>query len=337
MEETDSAATESVHDLVVDEEATGVRLDQWLHARFPELSRSALKRLIHDGRVTLDDATCKPSTNLRAGNRVLVRIPPPPPPLPIPENVDLDILHEDEGMLVVAKPAGMVVHPSPGTAAGGTLVNALMGWTDGLSTEGGDYRPGIVHRLDRETSGILLVARTDAVHRTLAAQFKERTVHKEYVACVHGVPAESEGIVDQPLGRSPTQRQRMAIRHDDGGKPSVTSWKIEHTTQNFTWLRCFPKTGRTHQIRVHLKSIQLPIICDGTYGREKKISESELLLRTPKKGENPILTRHALHAHRIRFQHPLTDEWVEFEAPLLPDMQRVWDITAAAAAGTDDA
>ncbi|MEM7164919.1 MAG: RluA family pseudouridine synthase [Planctomycetota bacterium] len=326
MEETDSS-TESVHDLVVDEEANGVRLDQWLHARFPDLSRSALKRLINDGRVRIDDATPKPSTSLRTGSKVVVRIPPPPPPMPIPENVSLDILHEDDALLVVSKPAGMVVHPSPGTSARGTLVNALLGWTEDLSSEGGEFRPGIVHRLDRETSGVLLVARTDRSHRKLAEQFKERTVHKEYVAFVHGVPTEPEGIIDQPLGRSPTQRQRMAIRHDDQGKPATTSWKVEHDLGSHSWLRMFPKTGRTHQIRVHLKSIQLPIVCDATYGREKKITASELHGKTVKQGELPLLERHALHAHRIRFQHPETGAWTEFEAPLHADMQAVWDAT----------
>lgn len=255
-----------------------------------------------------------------------MRIPPPLSPHPVPEELPLDILFEDDCILVLSKSSDMVVHPSPGTRGEGTLVNALLGQTDALSTEGGEYRPGIVHRLDRETSGLLVVARTDQAHRHLSAQFKARTVAKEYVALAHGVPKEQEGHIDLPLGRSPTQRKKMTVRHDDQGKESQTGWQVEKTLGDFTWFRLFPRTGRTHQIRVHLKNIGHPIVCDALYGREKKITISELQGRTPKAGESPILEHHALHAHRLRIAHPRDESPLEFQADLPPELQALWDL-----------
>lgn len=314
-----------VHTLHVTENDAGTRLDAWLHGHFPELSRSLIKRFIGEDRVRVDGDPAKPSANLKTGNTVEIDIPPPPPLVPLPEDIPLDIIHQDDALIVINKSPDIVVHPTPaGLEAGGTIVNALLGHTDELSKEGGDYRPGIVHRLDRETSGILVVARNDDAHRHLAAQFKARTVDKEYVAFSHGVPREESGVIDLPIGRSLRERKKMAIRTDEGGKESRTEWRVTKTAGAFTWFRLHPTTGRTHQIRLHLKALGHPIVCDATYGREKKITRSELSGRTPKAGEEPILTRQALHAAGIRFRHPTTDESMEFEAPLPEDLAAVW-------------
>lgn len=303
----------------------GVRLDRFLQVRFPELSRSVLQRYIADARVSVTGKSAKSSLALRAGQSITIRIPPPPPPLPIPQDLPLEVLHEDDGFLVINKSPDMVVHPSPGVTEGGTVVNALLHHTDELSAEGGDFRPGIVHRLDRETSGILIVARTDDAHRKIAAQFKAREVHKEYLALSHGHPKKPAGRVDLPLGRSPTQRKKHAVRVDSEGKASLTEWRAVRRIGLLTWFHCFPETGRTHQIRLHLRAIGHPIVCDALYGREKTLTWSEVEGRRPKSGEEPILTRHALHARRIEFRHPTTEALVAFEAPLPADLAALWD------------
>lgn len=317
---------ETVHELIVEPGDAGKRLDAWLHERFPEHSRSRLSRLVQEGRVRVGGQLAKPSSPVRRGASVEVCIPAPPPPLPVPEDIPLTIVHEDEHLLVLVKPAGLVVHPAPGTAEGGTLVNALLGHTDRLSEEAGHYRPGIVHRLDRETSGLIAVARSDEVHRALSDQFRARTVHKEYLALAHGIPRAPEGEVDAPIARSLHHRKRMAIRHDEAGKAARTRWRVEGTIRGFAWFRCFPETGRTHQIRVHLKSIGHPIACDALYGREKSLRRSELLGERPQAGEPPILERHALHAHRLAFRHPASGDELHFEAPLPADLAAIWEL-----------
>ncbi|MGE3962994.1 MAG: RluA family pseudouridine synthase [Planctomycetota bacterium] len=319
---------ETFHSLTVGADAAGERVDHWLHLQFTDLSRSALKRYIEEGRVLVNGAPPKPSTTLRAGSEVSVRIPAPPPLRPIAQEIPLAVIFEDDAILVINKGPDMVVHPSPGRSPQGTLVNALLGRPGQLSSEGGDYRPGIVHRLDRETSGLIVVARTDAAHRNLAAQFKARAVAKEYLAFAHEVPNSAEGLVDLPVGRSPTQRKKMTVRHDEQGKESQTRWRVERTLARFTWFRLFPRTGRTHQIRVHLKSLGHPIVCDALYGREKKITLSEIHGRTPKAGEEAVLDHHALHAARLSFAHPVHGQPLTFEAPLPRELQRLWDLAA---------
>ncbi|MEM7262029.1 MAG: RluA family pseudouridine synthase [Planctomycetota bacterium] len=312
--------------LEVEPDANAPRLDAWLATHFPDLSRSALKRVITDGRVSIDSKVPKPSSRLEPGQTVVVDLPPPPPPLPIPQDLPLELIHEDDALIVIHKSPDMVVHPSPGVTAGGTVVNALLSHTDELSTEGGDFRPGIVHRLDRETSGVMLIARTDIAHRKLAAQFKEREVHKEYLAFVHGIPKEPEGDIDLPLGRSLAHRKKMAVRHDDEGKASRTRWRTVRTVGEFAWIHCFPETGRTHQIRLHLKAIGHPIVCDATYGREKRITVSEVRGRRPRAGEELVLCRQALHAYRIEFTHPTTAESAQFTSELPDDLRPLWEI-----------
>ncbi len=311
--------------LTVEHAEAGHRLDVFLHERLPELSRSVLKRLVEQGHVRIAGRAAKPSRPLRAGETVEISIPPPPPPLPIPESFPLDVIHEDAAFLVIHKPAGLVVHPGAGNLHGGTLVNSLLAHTDQLSREAGDYRPGIVHRLDRETSGLMVIARHDDAHRRLAAQFKARMVRKEYLALAHGEPVSLEGRIEEPIGRSLVNRKRMAVRPDSGGKAALTLWRTIGSLGRFTWFRCFPHTGRTHQIRVHLKTIGHPIACDFHYGRERSLTLSEAQGRKPQGKEEPVLSRHALHAFRLEFRHPDDGQLLQFEAPLPDDLSALWE------------
>ncbi len=311
--------------LVVDSPAAGIRIDAWLADEFPEESRSSLKRLIKSGRVRIDGEPTKPSHALRAGETLEIEFPPPPSPTPLPQDIPLDVLYEDDCLLVINKPAGLVVHPSPGVVEGGTIVNALLGYTEDLSQEGGEFRPGIVHRLDKDTSGALLVAKTDAVHRKLAAQFKARTVSKTYYALSHGIPRSTTGLIDLAIGRSLTHRKKMAIRTDEAAKSSRTTYRAVGTLgADMTWFRCHPETGRTHQIRLHLKAIGHPILCDALYGREKQLTEAQVRGRKPVAGEPAVLTRHALHAAILEFDHPGTGERRRFASPLPADLALLW-------------
>jgi len=313
------------HLLQVTEPEAGERLDVFLHRHFPEHSRSQLKRWVEEERVTITGRTVRASRMLRPGEEVTIDVPPPPPPLPIPQDIPLEIIHEEESFLVIRKQAGLVVHPGAGNTGGGTLVNALLSHTDRLSSEAGDFRPGIVHRLDRETSGLMVIARDDDTHRRIAAQFKARMVKKEYLALAHGAPAASEGRIDEPLGRSLVDRKKMAIRPDAEGKPSLTLWRTVGSLGPFRWFRCFPHTGRTHQIRVHLKSIGHPIACDYHYGRERDLTLSAARGRKPRGKEPVVLERHALHAFRLSFRHPDDGRPLSFEAPLPHDLSTLWD------------
>ena len=313
------------HVIDVEPSEAGERLDVFLHRHFPEHSRSQLKRWVDEERVTVGGRTVRASRMLRPGESITIDVPPPPPPMPIPQDIPLDVIHEDDCFLVIRKPAGLVVHPGAGNVAGGTLVNALLSHTDQLSTEAGDFRPGIVHRLDRETSGLMVIARDDDTHRRIAAQFKARMVKKEYLALSHGQPKESDGRIDEPLGRSLVDRKKMAIRPDAEGKASLTLWRTVGTIGGFTWFRCFPHTGRTHQIRVHLKSIGHPIACDYHYGRERELTLAGAFGRKPQGKEPVVLARHALHAFRLSFRHPDDGRALTFEAPLPEDMQTLWD------------
>lgn len=312
--------------LEVGADEEGSRLDRFLAARLPSHSRAEAQRWIKDERVRLFGKgggpvaiRLLPRTELRPGQAVEVRIPPPRKVEVRPEPIGLRILHSDDHIVVIDKPAGLIVHPAPGHESG-TLVSALL-WEGGdLSTLGGEDRPGLVHRLDRETSGVLVVARTDEAHRSLTAQFKSRETEKEYLAIVEANPRRDAGDIDAPIGRSPHDRKKMAIRRD--GRPAFTHWEVvERFPAGFALLRCFPKTGRTHQIRVHLKSASMPILCDALYGRRFRVTPSELRGRPKAAGESPVLARQALHARRLAFAHPATGERVEFEAPLPADME----------------
>jgi 23S rRNA pseudouridine1911/1915/1917 synthase len=269
----------------------------------PELTRSRVKRLIDDGHIRVNGELAKAGVRLEPGQRVMVDVPPPSAPSAKAESIPLDILFEDPDIVVINKPAGMTVHPAPGHAAH-TLVNAILAHCTDLSGVGGVQRPGIVHRLDRDTSGVILVAKNDAAHNSLARQLKERRVEKTYLALVDGTPKPAEGVIDAPIARDPRNRQRMAIVED--GRESVTAYRVVERLPSYALVEARPKTGRTHQIRVHLAAIGHPIAGDRLYGHASR-----------------DISRQFLHAWRIAFTHPRTGVRINFEAPIPPDLAAV--------------
>src|SRR5215216_3571856 len=290
-------------------EDAGARLDAFLAARVEGVSRSTLKRAIDDGDVLVGGRAAKPSLKLKGGEHVEVELPAPPPSEVEPEEIPLDILHEDEEVVVVNKPAGLVVHPASGVASG-TLANALAFHFAQLAPGGGALRPGLVHRLDRDTSGVIVVAKTARAHESLSDQFRARTVFKSYVALVHGVTKEEKGRVEEPLARDPRNRTRMAVVR--GGRAAVSLWRVRRRYERMTLLDVQIKTGRTHQIRVHLAWIKHPVVGDETYGggRDKTLPDPALRARIS------ALGRQFLHAERLGFHHPAAGEWLGFTAPL---------------------
>lgn len=303
--------------LLVDPATAGVRLDRWLASRLPEQSRARLQALIESGHVMLDGRPAKPSLKLKEGQRVEVAFPPPEPSSPVAEDIPIAIVHQDPCLLVIDKPAGLVVHPGAGTASG-TLVNALLGQVKDLSGIGGVLRPGIVHRLDRGTSGLLVVAKDDATHRDLARQFAGRRVEKEYLALVLGLPPRAVGEIALPIGRDPVHRKKMSVRAPRG-REALTRYSVVEALDGAALLRVRLHTGRTHQIRVHLASIGHPVAGDETYGGRReppsRRAESREALRS--------LRRPALHAALLAFEHPATRERVCFESPLPEDISAV--------------
>ncbi|MBD3883160.1 RluA family pseudouridine synthase [Phormidium tenue FACHB-886] len=283
---------------------TADRLDRFLAEQLPDLSRSRIQKLIEQGQVWVNGQVCtSKKAGVAVGDRVSLAVPEAAPLDLQPEEIPLDILYEDDQLIILNKPAGLVVHPAPGHA-GGTLVNALLAHCSGrLAGIGGVQRPGIVHRLDKDTSGAIAIAKTDAAHHNLQAQFKAKTARREYLAVIYGAPAAQEGRIDAPIGRHPIDRKKMAIvPPEKGGRPAVTHWFVEERLGNFTLMRFQLETGRTHQIRVHAASIGYPVVGDPVYGARRSI------------GVN--LTGQALHAWKLRLLHPLTGEWVEAIAPL---------------------
>jgi len=305
--------------LRTDARAAGSRLDVWLARSLPSLSRARLQALIEQGHVLLDGAPARASTRLREGQGVFVQVPAPVPAEPRPEDIPLSVLHQDARLLVVDKPAGLVVHPGAGVASG-TLVNALLRHVKDLSGVGGVLRPGIVHRLDRGTSGLMVVAKDDETHRALARQFASRSVEKEYLALVHGVPAPARGSLDAPIGRDPVHRRRMSVRAPHG-RDARTSWAVEEAFDGAALLRVRIHTGRTHQIRVHLASLGHPVVADPVYGGTRTPSSRRGAARELLRA----FTRPALHAARLAFRHPATGERLAFAAPLPADLASLLD------------
>jgi 23S rRNA pseudouridine1911/1915/1917 synthase len=303
--------------LTVEEDGAGQRLDRWLASRFPNETRSRLQAMIASGDVRLDRQAVRSAARLRLGQKVDVHWPEPVAALPQPEDIPLRIVHEDLHLVVVDKPAGLVVHPGAG-APSGTLVNALLHRLRDLSGIGGVLRPGIVHRLDRGTSGLLVVAKDDETHRALARQFAARTVEKEYLALVLGVPARREGVIDAAIGRHPVDRKRMAVR-PDRGRTARSSFRVVEALDGAALLSVRIHTGRTHQIRVHLASLGHPVAGDATYGGARPPASR----RPASRAALQALRRPALHAARLGFDHPATGERVSFQSPLPPDIQAV--------------
>ncbi|GHS91485.1 pseudouridine synthase [Planctomycetales bacterium] len=302
-------------------ETGGERFDKFLGRVAPDFSRTFLQQLVADGLATLNGKAAKAGQKLRGGETVGLQIPRPVEMSAAPEDLPLDILYEDAAVIVVNKPAGLVAHPSPGHETG-TLVNALLGHCRDLSGIGGELRPGIVHRLDRDTTGCLVAAKSDAAHQALAAQFAARAVRKKYLAITRGLPRPPAGKVEGYIMRQAAdwQRLRFVPRESSGGKYSLTFYRTLATRGEVALVECDLKTGRTHQIRLHLKSVGAPVLCDALYGRESEITLATL--RGEKAGEAaPLMTRQALHAAELAFAHPLTGENLTFSAPLPPDMQ----------------
>jgi 23S rRNA pseudouridine1911/1915/1917 synthase len=302
-------------------EDAGRRLDLVLADRLRGFSRTALKKAVKAGKVAVDGIPVKPSRKIAAEEEVAGEIDDTPEATELePQEIALDVLFEDASILVVNKPAGLTVHPGAGQRDG-TLANALAFRFDALSDAGGPQRPGIVHRLDRETSGVMVVAKSNSAHFALAAQFQARETKKEYRALVEGDLPGDAGVVAKPIGRSPADPAKMAVDLL-GGKPAETAWEVLERFGDFTYVRCLPKTGRTHQIRVHLKSLGRPIVCDGLYGRRRELRRSDLgLSRRGAADDTVLMSRHALHAYRLTFTHPLLGRPTAFEAPPPADFE----------------
>ncbi len=312
--------------LTVGEESAGARLDRFLADRIRECSRTFLQRMIREGNVSLQGGPAKPSSVVKAGDGISVTIVEheregllDPEPEPIP----LDILWEDADIIVVNKPPGMPTHPSYGHTSG-TLVNALLHHARQLSGERGPIRPGIVHRLDIDTSGVLVVAKNDNAHRNLQDQFRRRETRKEYRAICHGSPNPPEGTISAPIDRNPRERKRMRTSRD--GKASLTDYKVIEKNWHFSYLAVRIHTGRTHQIRVHLKSRGHPVLCDGLYGREVDADAGYIRTKKRTPGAAPVVSRQMLHAMRLSFRHPSSGTLEGYEAPIPEDFRRALDI-----------
>jgi 23S rRNA pseudouridine1911/1915/1917 synthase len=293
-------------------DVAGERLDRFLARALPDISRSQVQRLIRDGLVALGDETPKPGTPVKLGTEMVVRIPLSPSGKVLPESIPLDVIYEDDDLLVVNKPAGMVVHPSHGHSQG-TLVNALLGRYPDLAV-GEPGRPGIVHRLDRDTSGLVVAAKTEHALEHLRRQFKSRKVEKTYLALVHGHPPTPEGIIEAPVGRDPRQRQRMAVIAD--GRPARTRYEVWEESGDYSLLSVSPQTGRTHQIRVHLAWLGVPVVGDRVYGHERGARRAKREMG---------LERQFLHAWRLSFERPDGKGTASLEASLPVDLQQVLD------------
>ena len=285
---------------LIEEEHTGLRIDKFLAESLPDLSRSYIQKLIKDGQVTVSSKPVKANYKVNAGDELKLEEPELKEPDIVAENIPLDVLYEDSDLLIVNKPKGMVVHPSAGHYSG-TLVNALMYYCkEDLSGINGVMRPGIVHRIDMDTTGSLLVCKNDFTHNDIAEQLKTHSITRVYHAIVHGVIKEDFGTVDAPIGRHPVDRKKMSINHANG-KEAVTHYKVLERFANYTYIECRLETGRTHQIRVHMASLQHPLLGDAVYGPAK----------CPYK-----LQGQTLHAKTIGICHPRTKEYLEIEAPL---------------------
>lgn len=304
--------------LIVEPGTAGRRLDLWLAAKLPGVSRTRLKALVAEGHVSVDGRAVKASTRLKAGQRVVVDVPPPPPETLIAERLPLNVIYEDADVLVLDKPARLVVHPGAGQRTG-TLAHALLAHAPSTAGVGGPRRPGIVHRLDKGTSGLLVVAKSPRAYAGLTAQLVARQVTRRYLALVHGEVRQAEGTIDAPMGRHPRHRTRMAVLPPGKGKRAVTRFRVLERLKGFTYLEAQLETGRTHQIRVHLASLGHPVMGDATYRLRSTPRITDPALAALVDGLDGV----ALHAASLAFTHPVTGARLEFASPLPNRIERL--------------
>lgn len=309
-------------ELTVAPKTAGSRLDQYLAGQFPDISRSLVQKAIEAGSVTVNDGPTKPSQKTRVGDRIRIWLTEPSHGPPTPEDIPLDILYEDDYLAIVNKPPNMVVHPAKGNWSG-TLVNALQFRFQHLSTINGAYRAGIVHRLDRDTSGVILVAKDEQTHRDLSLQFETRKVFKEYIALTAGVLDRDSDYIERRIGHHPHDRIKMMVTDDaERGKEACSFYEVIERFKGFTFCRIQPRTGRTHQIRVHLASVGSPVLADKIYSGRSSVRLSDLVPGLPAANDQVLLERQALHAHRLRLFHPRSRKVIAVEAPLPADFER---------------
>jgi 23S rRNA pseudouridine1911/1915/1917 synthase len=311
-------------DLIAKIRVDGLRLDHYLVSVFPDYSRSVVQRVIESGGVTVNGKAAKASHKVRHGDRIRVIPPAPTHPLPVAENIPIEILYEDEFLAIVNKPAAMVVHPAKGHWSG-TLVNALRFHFDHLSEINGDYRAGIVHRLDRDTSGVIIVAKEEQTHRDMSLLFEQRKVFKEYVAITAGVIDRDSDYIEGRIAHHPHDRIKMAItddEDDEDAKDACSYYEVIERFRGYTFVRVQPRTGRTHQIRVHLASIGCPVLADKIYSGRDCLRLSDLVPGLDADADEVLLPRQALHAFRLRFRHPRRGNLMEIEAPLPVEFQK---------------
>ncbi len=298
------------------------RIDKYLHGRFSNFSRVMLQEIIKADAVTVNGKIVKPSFKLSPGDRIELTLPELPSKEIIPEDIPLNIIYEDSDIIILNKQPNMIVHPARGNKSG-TLVNALAFYSDELSSGLGEFRPGIVHRLDKNTTGVMVVTKNDIAQWKIAKQFELRQTKKEYLAIVHGTPELTADRINIALGIHPKKREKYAVRPETG-KEAVTFYEVLEEFKGFSFLKIAPRTGRTHQIRVHMLHIKHPIVADDMYGG--KLVYPWQLKDAESTDEEPIISRPALHAYTLEFKHPTTEKMVKFEAPLPEDMQNMLDM-----------
>jgi 23S rRNA pseudouridine1911/1915/1917 synthase len=307
--------------LTVEKADRGKRLDLFLAEQLPEQSRAQLQRYIREGSILLNAALAKAGTRVKQGDLIKGHIPAPRPAEALPEDLPIRLIYEDGDIVVVDKPPGMAVHPA-GRMQSGTLVNALLFRVKDLKGVGGVLRPGIVHRLDKGTSGVMVVAKNDLAHEALVRQFKGREVKKIYLALVYGTVKGKEGVIAAPIGRHPIDRKRFSLRTRQP-KEALTEWQVKEHFVGITLVEVAPRTGRTHQIRVHMASINHPLVGDPLYTKKRRLAQIEdPVLR----GRIEALGRQALHASSLAFRHPFTGKMVEFTAPLAVDIEKILEV-----------
>jgi 23S rRNA pseudouridine1911/1915/1917 synthase len=300
----------------------GTRLDQYLAGMFPDYSRSVIRKVIDADGVLVKGRPAKASYKVRHGDPIRILLPAPTHDLPVPEDIPIDVLYQDQHLALVNKPADMVVHPAKGHWSG-TLVNALQFHFSELSAAGGDYRPGIVHRLDRDTSGVILIAKDEATHRELSYQFEQRKIFKEYTAITTGVLDRDSDYIERRIAKHPREREKMSVTDmEDDGKEACSFYEVIERFRGFSFCRIQPRTGRTHQIRVHLASIGCPVLADKAYGGRDRLRLSDLATDLDPSRDEVLIARQALHASRLRFFHPRLRKVIQVEAPLPQDFQK---------------